>query len=119
VTSATVNLGFKHLHRRPRPLREAAADGRQVAMPASSSFPSGHSASAFAFASSVGAELPVLAFPLRALAGAVAYSRVHTGVHYPGDALAGALLGAATGQMVARGADVVGRRDRPSRRSPR
>jgi undecaprenyl-diphosphatase len=105
VTSAAVNLGMKHLHRRPRPDRGEAVADRHVAMPASSSFPSGHSASAFAFASAVSVELPVLAFPMRVLAGAVAYSRVHTGVHYPGDALAGALLGAATGQMVARGVE--------------
>jgi undecaprenyl-diphosphatase len=31
----------------------------------------------------------------------VAYSRVHTGVHYPGDTVVGALIGAATGQAVA------------------
>jgi undecaprenyl-diphosphatase len=30
----------------------------------------------------------------------VAYSRVHTGVHYPGDTVAGALIGAGTGQAV-------------------
>ena len=31
----------------------------------------------------------------------MAYSRVHTGVHYPGDAVAGALIGESTGQAVA------------------
>ncbi|MCT7355757.1 phosphatase PAP2 family protein, partial [Streptomyces sp. 15-116A] len=34
--------------------------------------------------------------PLGALAGAVGYSRVHTGVHYPGDVAAGAVLGIAS-----------------------
>jgi undecaprenyl-diphosphatase len=38
---------------------------------------------------------------LRFLAAAVAYSRVHTGVHYPGDAVVGSLVGAGTGQAVA------------------
>ena len=66
-------------------------------MPTSSSFPSGHSASGFAFATAVGRELPLLSLPLRGLAAAVAYSRVHTGVHYPGDAIAGSLLGGAIG----------------------
>ena len=63
-------------------------------------------------------EIPVLALPLRAVAGAVAYSRVHTGVHYPGDAVVGALLGAATGQMVARTVDGVTRRRSPRQAEP-
>jgi undecaprenyl-diphosphatase len=45
--------------------------------------------------------MPVGALPLRLLAGAVAYSRVHTGVHYPADVVAGALLGAAVAQATA------------------
>jgi undecaprenyl-diphosphatase len=44
--------------------------------------------------------MPLLAFPLRALAAAVAYSRVHTGVHYPADAVVGSLAGGATGLIV-------------------
>ena len=68
--------------------------------PSSRSFPSGHSASGFAFATAAGAELPWLAPPLRLLAAAVAYSRVHTGVHYPGDAVAGSLIGTGVGQAV-------------------
>jgi undecaprenyl-diphosphatase len=70
-------------------------------MPASTSFPSGHSASGFAFATAVGSELPWLALPLRFLAAAVAYSRVHTGVHYPADAVVGSIVGAGTGQAAA------------------
>jgi undecaprenyl-diphosphatase len=70
-------------------------------MPASTSFPSGHAASGFAFAAAVGRDLPWLGLALRFLAAAVAYSRVHTGVHYPGDAVAGALIGEGTGQAVA------------------
>jgi undecaprenyl-diphosphatase len=48
-----------------------------------------------AFARGVGRQLPQARLPLEALAALVGYSRVHTGVHYPGDVLAGALLGAA------------------------
>ena len=69
-------------------------------MPASTSFPSGHSASAFAFASSVGRDLPRLALALNFLAAAVACSRVHTGVHYPGDTIVGAVIGASTAQTL-------------------
>jgi undecaprenyl-diphosphatase len=102
VTSAVVNIGIKSLYNRPRPDRGQVGvpAARQVSMPASRSFPSGHSASGFAFAAAVGTELPWLAPPLRVLAAAVAYSRVHTGVHYPGDALAGSVAGASLGRAV-------------------
>jgi membrane-associated phospholipid phosphatase len=65
-------------------------------MPTSTSFPSGHSASAFAFATAVGKEILAISGPLRGLAGAVAYSRVHTGVHYPTDVIIGASIGDVT-----------------------
>ena len=103
VTSALVNLGVKPLWSRQRPDRAEAGvpEQRDVRMPDSTSFPSGHAASGFAFASAIGREQPWLGLALRFLAGAVAYSRVHTGVHYPGDAAVGALIGAGTGQAVA------------------
>jgi undecaprenyl-diphosphatase len=69
-------------------------------MPTSTSFPSGHSASAFAFATAISRDSPWLAVAIQFLAGGVAYSRVHTGVHYPGDTVVGALIGAGTGQAV-------------------
>ena len=97
ATSAAANLLVKPVLRRRRPARSETRRTQRVRMPTSGSFPSGHTASAFAFSSAVGAELPALAVPLRLLATTVAYSRVHTGVHYPGDVLAGALLGAGIG----------------------
>ncbi|MFF6772517.1 phosphatase PAP2 family protein [Streptomyces sp. NPDC012637] len=106
VASAVGNLLGKRLVRRPRPDREAArvTVDRHVPMPSSASFPSGHTASAVAFATAVGVVLPPAAVPLGVLACAVGYSRVHTGVHYPGDVAAGAVLGlasAATALMAA------------------
>jgi len=104
MASATVNLGVKPLAPRRRPLRDevALAQHRWVRMPTSTSFPSGHTASAFAFATAVGQRIPALWIPLRGLALLVGYSRIHTGVHYPGDVVAGAVVGTSCGFAVAR-----------------
>ena len=101
VTAAVVNLGLKPIGRRRRPDRivEDVPTGRHIPMPESHSFPSGHSAAAFAFAGGAGREMPVASIPLHGMAGLVAYSRVHTGVHYPLDALVGSLIGSALSQM--------------------
>lgn len=103
ATAAFVNVVVKPLGRRPRPDREAeeVPAARQVRMPASRSFPSGHTAAAVAFAGGVGHVLPLAGAPLHVLAALVAYSRIHTGVHYPGDVLAGALLGATIADITA------------------
>ena len=97
LTSAVVNGALKPLARRHRRDRDTfnVPAGRQVRMPASRSFPSGHAASAFAFAASVAADGPQAGLILNVAAAVVAYSRVHTGVHYPGDVIAGSLTGAA------------------------
>ena len=112
ATSALVNLPMKFASGRARPDRETSGvpTQRWVMMPASTSFPSGHSASAFAFAGAVAGTMPELAVPLRALAAAVAYSRVHTGVHYPGDVIVGSLVGATIGEATSLGARAVQRR---------
>jgi len=104
IASATANVALKPLTRRRRPERVEAAElrARHVPLPRSSSFPSGHAASAFAFAVGAGAELPAARWPLLALATAVGYSRVHTGVHYPGDVVAGALVGIGAGRLSGR-----------------
>jgi undecaprenyl-diphosphatase len=100
AASAVVNGAIKPLGRRRRPAPvEDLALARRVRMPSSTSFPSGHAASAFAFATAVGHFLPRDAIAVRALAALVAYSRVHTGVHYPGDVVAGSLLGGTVAQL--------------------
>jgi membrane-associated phospholipid phosphatase len=102
ATSAVTNLALKTTVVRSRPDRAAAAvaRSRHVRMPESTSFPSGHSASAFAFATAAGEALPAVTVPLHAVAGAVAYSRVHTGVHYPGDVIVGSFVGFIIGTAV-------------------
>jgi membrane-associated phospholipid phosphatase len=103
VSSAAVNLVAKPLAGRARPDRttDPRAAVRQVRMPRSRSFPSGHAASAVAFASGASRILPQAGIPLRTMAALVAYSRVHTGVHYPGDVVAGAVIGSACADVVA------------------
>jgi membrane-associated phospholipid phosphatase len=97
LTSAVVNLVLKPLGNRRRPDRQMydVPVARQVTMPQSTSWPSGHSASGFAFASGVGAAWPQAGIPLGVVASLVAYSRVHTGVHYPSDTIAGTTCGVA------------------------
>ncbi len=100
VNSLVVNQPMKLLSHRPRPERGRVrvTEARQTRMPTSTSFPSGHSASGFAFAAGVAEAMPQLGIPLRALATVVAYSRVHSGVHYPGDVVVGSLVGMAIGE---------------------
>lgn len=104
LASLVANQGLKRMARRGRPARHTGAAAgvveRHVRMPTSTSFPSGHSASAFAFAAAASGRIGWLSPPLHLLAAAVAYSRVHTGVHYPGDVVAGALLGVVCGDLV-------------------
>ena len=103
TTSAVVNLAVKPLARRHRPNRAEGGvpEARHVEMPMSASFPSGHTAAAFAFASGAGQVAPLASVPLHGLAALVGYSRVHTGVHYPGDVIAGALIGAVIADLAA------------------
>ncbi len=109
VTAAVVNLAIKPLSRRARPDREAASvpRGRHVTMPASHSFPSGHTAAAFAFATGAGRALPWTTPPLTILATLVGYSRVHTGVHYPLDVIVGALCGVTLATVSERALDFI------------
>lgn len=107
VTAAVVNLGVKTIVERRRPDRAGLhlEPTRHLATPASTSFPSGHAATSFAFAYGASRHIPLLALPLGLLAGAVAYSRVHTGVHYPGDVAVGSIAGTGTAAMVAAAID--------------
>jgi undecaprenyl-diphosphatase len=111
TASTLVNVAVKPLARRRRPDRTKLGVplARQVPMPTSRSLPSGHSASAFAFATGVGQVLPREAVALRVLAALVAYSRVHTGVHFPGDVAIGSLIGAASAQLTTQAIERRGR----------
>ncbi len=96
VTSAIVNLAIKRAVRRPRPDRAEVPAVRQLrAQPLTTSFPSGHAASATAYAVGAGLEVPAVAPLLGLVAAGVAYSRIYVGVHYPGDVAVGCAVGAA------------------------
>lgn len=93
--SSVANGVLKPLLPRDRPpALEVPALRRLGVRPVSSSFPSGHAASAAAFATGVALESPVAGVLVAPLALAVAYSRVHVGVHWPSDVVVGAGVGA-------------------------
>jgi undecaprenyl-diphosphatase len=74
--------------------------GSLVAIPHSHSFPSGHTATAFAGATVLSYLLPRVAPAFLVLALAIAYSRLYVGVHFPLDILGGAVIGAATALLL-------------------
>ncbi|WP_141726710.1 phosphatase PAP2 family protein, partial [Actinacidiphila rubida] len=86
LASLTVNTVGKGTVGRTRPLLDAVPVIRRLhRQPVTSSFPSGHAASAAAFAAGVAAESGTWGTVVAPVAASVAFSRVYTGVHYPSD----------------------------------
>jgi diacylglycerol kinase family enzyme/membrane-associated phospholipid phosphatase len=101
--SITANGVLKPLLPRRRPPDEGMPGARSLRRrPTSSSFPSGHAASAAAFATAVALESPRTGLVIAPVAAAVAYSRVHVGVHWTSDVLAGAAVGAGSALLTRR-----------------
>lgn len=95
ATSLIVNVGFKPFIRRERPDIALTPVARRLRLqPWTTSFPSGHAASAAAFTTGVALESPAAAAVVAPLGAAVAYSRVHVGVHHVSDVVVGAAIGA-------------------------
>ncbi|KQM03797.1 sphingosine/diacylglycerol kinase-like enzyme [Frankia sp. CpI1-P] len=100
VASVLANGPAKLVFRRDRPPTHGIPPLRRLSRDLTTfSFPSGHAASAAAFATGVALDAPGAAVPVAALAAAVAFSRVYVGVHYPGDVAAGILLGVGAGLL--------------------
>ena len=94
LVSAFVTTALKHSIKRERPF-DTYSDIDEATSAPGYSFPSGHTSTAFATATSLSMAYPkwyVIA-PSFVWASAVGYSRMHLGVHYPTDVFAGALVG--------------------------
>ncbi|MEF3402576.1 phosphatase PAP2 family protein [Agromyces sp. CCNWLW203] len=95
VASALTNVIAKRVFGGDRPLLADVPIGRHLPKPPiTPSFPSGHSASAAAFATGIAIESPRLGAVLAPAALGVGYSRLHTGAHWLSDVVGGLALGA-------------------------
>ena len=97
ATTFLLNTLIKKLVKRPRPF---ISNTRLTAVyqPTSTSFPSGHTSSAFSSATALVRAYPkwYVVAPAFLWSSAVGYSRMYLGVHYPTDVTAGAILGVGT-----------------------
>jgi undecaprenyl-diphosphatase len=107
AASWTVAEGAKYLFDRARPFTWDTGIAPLIKTPSSSSFPSGHSATAAAGALTLSVLYPPFA-PALVLAGAlVVLSRIYLGVHFPFDVLAGVAIGTLTAAAVLTGANLL------------
>jgi membrane-associated phospholipid phosphatase len=84
---------LKRLVRRPRPSVKMPDLARLLGNPDEFSFPSSHTASAWAICLGLGYQLPGLLLPGILLAAGIGWSRIHVGAHYLSDIIVGACLG--------------------------
>lgn len=94
-----IQKGVKHLIKRPRPCHVLPEIVNRIQPPDDFSFPSGHTAGGFLMAVLISYFFPVLAIPCFILASLIGISRIYNGVHYPGDVLAGMVLGILCAQL--------------------
>ncbi|HEY1033331.1 MAG TPA: phosphatase PAP2 family protein [Flavipsychrobacter sp.] len=103
-TATIIGYGMKYGIDRKRPY-ESYPDIVPYHYDTDPSFPSGHTSLAFATATSVSLQYPkwYVVAPAYLWAGAIGYSRMHLGMHYPSDVLAGAVLGAGSSFLAYKG----------------
>ena len=94
ISASVISYSLKHAILRERPF-ETYPDLQKLDDAGSPSFPSGHTSTAFSTATSLSLTFPkwYVFVPAYLWAGSVGYSRMHLGVHYPSDVLAGAITG--------------------------
>lgn len=94
IVATGISTTLKYTIDRPRPYI-TYPDIEKVSGGGSPSFPSGHTSDAFSNATSLSLAFPkwYVIVPSYTYAAAVGYSRMHLGVHYPSDVLAGAVIG--------------------------
>ena len=100
LVNAFVTTALKQVVKRNRPF-DSYTDIDQAISAGGYSFPSGHTSVAFSTATALSMSYPkwyVIA-PSFVWASAVGYSRMHLGVHYPSDVLAGAILGSGSAYL--------------------
>lgn len=95
----SVNIIIKPLVARARPFTLRPDLLLLIAQPLDFSFPSGHTALAFAFASAIGAYSKKYQLWAYVLAGLIAFSRLYLYVHFPSDILVGAAIGLLCGYL--------------------
>jgi membrane-associated phospholipid phosphatase len=104
ISAVVITSILKYSIDRPRPF-DTYPDIEKATRAGSPSFPSGHTSDAFSLATSLSIAYPkwYIIVPGYAWALTVAYSRMHLGVHYPSDVLAGALIGAGSAYLCYKG----------------
>ena len=107
AASWTAAEGAKYLFNRTRPFLWDTEIAPLIRTPSSSSFPSGHSATAAAGALTLSVLYPPLTPALVLAALLVVLSRVYLGVHFPFDVLAGVFIGLVTSAVVFAVADLL------------
>ena len=96
IGTFAITYGMKYLINRKRPYDRYPEKVYAYSHESSPSFPSGHTATAFALATSLCVKYPkwYIIAPTAAWACSVGISRMNEGVHYPSDVIAGAVIGA-------------------------
>lgn len=118
--ASAITTTLKYSINRPRPYVDYP-DIDKISVGGSPSFPSGHTSDAFSNATSLSLAFPkwYVIVPSYAYASAVGYSRMHLGVHYPSDVIAGAVVGAGSAYLCYRAQKWISRKKRSKREMDR